>query len=319
MKTLYPYQSINFARKKEKTIRVGAFRRGGSFVNPFNRRQQVTIEGSDDTAKNARQAKLALAAVGAIYGAGALYSARKVIPNIASKLRKKAYANAARKALPAPKIGEGVYATVQDISESQVGKVYKPFSQSTKVTILKNGQMKEEAVKLYSKPVGEIIKGRDKEFGLLKELQDTGVVPKIGSKGKFGYTMEKVKGDTLHDLVHNKIQNPSDNQLLSLGREVGAALKKVHNKGILHGDLHSNNILIDGKGKVKIIDLGLGRKSAYKPGTPGFLNEAQLDTTRLVSGGFSSNKKWREKFSEGFYQSYKFSFEPYSTINFKVK
>jgi tRNA A-37 threonylcarbamoyl transferase component Bud32 len=105
--------------------------------------------------------------------------------------------------------------------------------------------------------------------------------------------------------VHSTLQNPTDEQLLELGSSVGAALKKVHEKGILHGDLHANNIMLDNKGNIKIIDFGLGRKSTYKKSSPDFLNEIAQDTTRLVSGGFSQNKQWREKFAEGFYNTYK--------------
>lgn len=233
--------SIEFARKKEKIVRVKAFRRDGTFVNPFNRKQQITIEGSDDSSKNAKQAKLALAAVGAIYGAGALYSARKVIPNLASKFRKTAYAKAASKALPAPKIGEGVYATVQDISESQVGKVLRSYDYI--------GTPEHKLVK-------SIVNNRDKEFEILNLLQDTGVVPKLGTKNRFGFTIEKIEGETLFKFLKDTLQEPSENQLSFIGEKLGNAVSKVHKAGILHGDLHINNVLITKKGDLKIIDFG---------------------------------------------------------------
>jgi tRNA A-37 threonylcarbamoyl transferase component Bud32 len=296
------FEPIDFAKKEEK-ISVGKHRRGKTWIQPFIRRQKVNVENNSD--KNKRNAALAL---GAIVGVQALLNAKNLknsLSGIGRKVRKARYRKASQKYLPAPKIGEGVYGEVQDIAENQVGKVYRPFKSGTQVNIDAAGNRAEKRIKLFSEDVKTIISGRNKEFALMRELADTGVVPKVGSKGKFGFTMEKIRGESLHDFVHSTLQNPSDEQLLELGRKAGEALKKVHGKGILHGDLHANNIIVDNKGNLKIIDFGLGKKSKYKPGTPGFLREAALDQTRLVSGGFSQNKKWREKFSEGFYERYK--------------
>jgi tRNA A-37 threonylcarbamoyl transferase component Bud32 len=298
---------LEFA-KVEKEVKVKSYRtKSGSRVNPFKRRQKVNKEETETTVKpnNLKNLGITAGIMTAALAVPLIPIGVKAAKGTMSDIRIKRYQKAATKALPAPTLGSGVYGDVQGISESQVGKVFRPFSRGTKVTVDANGIPNANPIKLNTKPVGQIIKGRDKEYALLKELSDTGVTPKPIKKNRFGFTMEKVEGESLHSFVHSTLQNPTDEQLLELGSSVGAALKKVHEKGILHGDLHSNNIMLDNKGNIKIIDFGLGRKSTYKKGSPSFLNEIAQDTTRLVSGGFSQNKQWREKFAEGFYNTYK--------------
>jgi len=38
------------------------------------------------------------------------------------------------------------------------------------------------------------------------------------------------------------------------------AINELHNKGIMHRDLKLENILVDEKGYLKIIDYGMGKK-----------------------------------------------------------
>ena len=138
-----------------------------------------------------------------------------------------------------------MYGSVQDISDKEVGKV---LEQRTSFRLADDT--------LAPKEVKELLTARDKEFSILERLADTGVTPKPGKKNLFGFTMEKVEGDTLHDFLSKTLQDPSDEQLEALGKSVGDAIGKVHSKGVIHADLHTNNIFIDKKGQVKIVDFG---------------------------------------------------------------
>jgi serine/threonine-protein kinase len=51
----------------------------------------------------------------------------------------------------------------------------------------------------------------------------------------------------------------SRRQLLHLTRGILEAYAYLHEQGVVHGDIHPRNILIDRNGRAKIIDLGLGR------------------------------------------------------------
>jgi serine/threonine protein kinase len=47
--------------------------------------------------------------------------------------------------------------------------------------------------------------------------------------------------------------------LLTLCVDIAKALAEVHESGILHGDIHPKNVLVEGRGSVRLIDFGLSR------------------------------------------------------------
>jgi serine/threonine protein kinase len=51
-------------------------------------------------------------------------------------------------------------------------------------------------------------------------------------------------------------------RLLELGERILDAYARVHGRGVLHGDVHPNNVLVDARGAVTLIDFGL----AARPG-----------------------------------------------------
>jgi predicted Ser/Thr protein kinase len=234
-----PSSLIEFA-KKEKEVKVSAYRtRKGRVVNPFRRKQEV---GTETTVKPSNLKALGIQA--------GIITAALAVPLIPigvqaargkmSDIRIKRYQKAATKALPAPTLGKGAYGSVQDISESQVGKVLQPY----------------EPIANTPRPIREIVTGRDKEFEILKQLESTGVTPKPGKKNRFGFTMEKIEGEPLASFLKNTLQDPSEEQLQSIGQKLGEAVSKVHGAGVLHADLHTNNVFVSNKGEIKIIDFG---------------------------------------------------------------
>lgn len=233
---------IEFA-KVEKDVKVKSYRtKSGSRVNPFRRRQKVNKEESETTVKPNNLKALGIQA--------GIMTAALAVPLIPigvqaargkmSDIRIKRYQKAATKALPAPTLGKGAFGAVQDISESQVGKVLQPY----------------EPIANTPRPIREIVTGRDKEFEILKQLESTGVTPKPGKKNRFGFTMEKIEGEPLASFLKNTLQDPSEEQLQSIGQKLGEAVSKVHGAGVLHADLHTNNVFVSNKGEIKIIDFG---------------------------------------------------------------
>lgn len=53
-------------------------------------------------------------------------------------------------------------------------------------------------------------------------------------------------------------------EIKKIGRRIFEAVKYCHDKGISHRDLKPDNILINGEGKIKLIDFGLGIKQINK-------------------------------------------------------
>ena len=48
-------------------------------------------------------------------------------------------------------------------------------------------------------------------------------------------------------------------RLLRLCRDVAMSYAELHDRGVLHGDIHERNILVDSQGRVRILDFGLAR------------------------------------------------------------
>ncbi len=74
---------------------------------------------------------------------------------------------------------------------------------------------------------------------------------------------------------------PTDlRRTVAIFHEVAAALAHMHARGYVHADMKPNNIMIDGRGKVKIIDLGqscpIGTVKERIQGTPDFIAPEQV-------------------------------------------
>lgn len=87
----------------------------------------------------------------------------------------------------------------------------------------------------------------------------------IEQPGKHVYlVMEYFKGVSLHVLLATS--HPSDYILLRLLASVARALDELHQMGIVHRDVKPDNILVDSKFKVKLIDYGLACDSFERKG-----------------------------------------------------
>jgi eukaryotic-like serine/threonine-protein kinase len=70
--------------------------------------------------------------------------------------------------------------------------------------------------------------------------------------------MEHVKGDDLADVVRRR-GTPSVGKALDYIIQAAKGLKYAHDSGIIHRDIKPSNLLLDSKGTVKILDMGLAR------------------------------------------------------------
>jgi len=101
------------------------------------------------------------------------------------------------------------------------------------------------------------------------EVHDTGDMPYIA--------MELVEGESLKDMI---ARGPLPaNKLLDLARQMADGLEEAHAMGVLHRDLKPANVMVDERGRVKVLDFGLavvaGRERA-----PGESQEAFLSRSR---------------------------------------
>ena len=77
------------------------------------------------------------------------------------------------------------------------------------------------------------------------------------AEGEQFISMEYVEGRTLRKLLDEGTLEPS--QLCNIGIKVCEALKAAHNRGIIHRDIKSENIMLTSNGDVKVMDFGLAK------------------------------------------------------------
>src|SRR5277367_1274720 len=99
--------------------------------------------------------------------------------------------------------------------------------------------------------------------------------------GRLFLTMEYVDGEDLSSLLRRIGQFPQAKGL-DIARQMCAGLAAAHDHGVLHRDLKPGNIMLDGRGRVRITDFGLAALSEnmggeeVSAGTPADMAPEQL-------------------------------------------
>ena len=99
------------------------------------------------------------------------------------------------------------------------------------------------------------------------------------ASGHLFLTMEYVDGEDLSSLLRRIGRLPED-KALEIARQICAGVAAAHERGVIHRDLKPANIMLDGAGRIRVMDFSLATAGAAPEGiagTPAYMAPEQLE------------------------------------------
>jgi predicted Ser/Thr protein kinase len=109
------------------------------------------------------------------------------------------------------------------------------------------------------------------------------------AEGMYFISMECVRGYTLAELLQTQPQLPM-RVALGIARQTCRGLQAAHDQGIIHRDIKPQNVLMDSRGEVKLMDFGIARMTEASEaltsaglivGTPHYMSPEQIQAQPL--------------------------------------
>jgi serine/threonine protein kinase/predicted Zn-dependent protease len=173
------------------------------------------------------------------------------------------------------------YEIIEGLGTGGMGKVYR----------VKDEKLDEEMALKVLKPEIAADKGMIERFKnelkLARKIAHRSVCKMYDlneEEGTYFITMEYVTGEDLKSYIRKK-RKMSEEDAISMARQVCEGLSEAHELGVVHRDLKPQNIMIDERGQAKIMDFGIAR-SVEAPGvtqtgmiigTPDYISPEQAE------------------------------------------
>lgn len=158
---------------------------------------------------------------------------------------------------------------------------------------------KEYKKRRFLDPARKLLDGQtawDREYGIQKVLADRGLAPKVKRKGERFIEMERVYGETIDSKMKNG--EASDRTQRKYGKKLAREVKRMHDAGVSHNDLHGENVMVGPFGGIKIIDYGWAKNKAR----PLKMRERRKDYDRVLSRHKGKKyKAFRDSFEKSYY------------------
>jgi serine/threonine-protein kinase len=113
------------------------------------------------------------------------------------------------------------------------------------------------------------------------------------AEGVYFISMEFVRGYTLSELLQEaEGRRMAPRVVMGIARQISRGLQAAHEQGIIHRDIKPQNVLIDAKGEVKLMDFGIARaveahegmtQAGLIVGTPHYMSPEQVQGKALDS------------------------------------
>jgi serine/threonine-protein kinase len=149
----------------------------------------------------------------------------------------------------------GRYEVLSLIGRGGMGAVYRARDRvlGDKVAL------KVMKTELSAKP--EMIRRFGSEMGLVRKVRHPNVCRIFGSgheSGRLWVCMELLEGEDLRTIIRRKPLDPE--QAFEWGAQVASGLQALHEIGLVHRDVKALNVMIDGKGVARLMDLDIAKQ-----------------------------------------------------------
>jgi tetratricopeptide (TPR) repeat protein/predicted Ser/Thr protein kinase len=193
-------------------------------------------------------------------------------------------AGASGKSLPAGSLVANRYEIRRLLGEGGMGAVYQATDRELDRTVALKVIRPELAgnAEVLARFKQELILARKITHRNVIRIFDLGVTDEL----KF-ITMEFVEGRDLHSILQEKKLPPEE--AVRIIRQVCEALAVAHAEQVVHRDLKPHNIMVDGTGRVWVMDFGLARsleghgmtQTGAFMGTPAYMSPEQATSVKV--------------------------------------